>query len=67
MFTAARAHGFILSSRPVISTGVDRFPVDVAAYVSINTCKHLLADNNELSVTFVMSEYDKFTIYESFL
>jgi O-acetyl-ADP-ribose deacetylase (regulator of RNase III) len=67
IITAALAHGFSSISIPAISTGVYRFPLDVAAYVSINTCKHLLADNNELSVTFVMSEYDKFTIYESFL
>lgn len=67
IITAALEHGFSSIAIPAISTGVYRFPVDVAAHVSINTCKHLLADNNELSVTFVMSEYDKFTIYESFL
>ncbi len=67
IITAALANGFSSIAIPAISTGVYRFPVDVAAYVSINTCKHLLADNNELSVTFVMSEHDKFTIYESFL
>ena len=67
IITAALEHGFSSIAIPAISTGVYRFPVDVAAHVSINTCKHLLADNNELSVTLVMSEYDKFTIYESFL
>lgn len=67
IITAALEHGFSSIAIPAISTGVYRFPVDAAAHVSINTCKHLLADNNELSVTFVMSEHDKFTIYESFL
>ena len=67
IITAALKHGFSSIAIPAISTGVYRFPVDVAAHVSINTCKHLLADNNGLSVTFVMSEHDKFTIYESFL
>ena len=67
IITAALAHGFSSIAIPAISTGVYRFPVEVAAYVSINTCKHLLAENNSLSITFVMSEYDKFIIYESFL
>jgi O-acetyl-ADP-ribose deacetylase (regulator of RNase III) len=67
IITAALEYGFSSIAIPAISTGVYRFPVDVAAHVSINTCKHLLVDNNGLSVTFVMSEHDKFTIYESFL
>lgn len=67
IITAALEHSFSSIAIPAISTGVYRFPLDVAAHVSINICKPLLAENKGLSITFVMSEYDKFTIYESFL
>lgn len=53
---------------PNISTGVYRFPKDIAANIAINTTKDFLAHTNAISeVIFVCFDDENYKIYKSLL
>ncbi|NVK24441.1 MAG: macro domain-containing protein [Gammaproteobacteria bacterium] len=62
----ARLHNLKSIAIPAISTGIYRFPADVAAQIAISS---VVAETKglELDVTFVVNEPDKFEIYKKAL
>ncbi len=53
---------------PSISTGIYRFPKDLACAIAIKTVSHFLTENEDIeSVTFVCFDDENYTLYKSAL
>jgi len=60
----ALEHGLKSIAFPNISTGVYRFPKELAAEIAIGTVRHFLEEKEtDLNVVFVVYDQDNFTLY----